>query len=101
MPARIRGHLPNAGRTRGGGAARDVSGRDLLAGSQEGKILWATPEAQKLLSTKLTANADDEFVLPETMPQRLEQAENAKAASKEAMASFPNHEQLRLQYMGE
>ena len=53
-----------------------------------------------MLSTTLTANADDEFVLPETMPQWLEQAQKGKAASKAAMASFPNHEQLRLQYMG-
>jgi len=100
MLARIRVHLANARLTQSARAALDVSGRYLLAVSRQGKILWATPQAQKLLSTTLTANADDEFVLPETMPQWLEQAQKGKAASKAAMASFPNHEQLRLQYMG-
>src|SRR3954468_5949528 len=100
MLARIRVHLANARMKESARAPLDVSGRYLLAVSRQGKILWATPQAQKLLSTTLTANADDEFVLPETMPQWLEQAKKGKAASKAAMASFPNHEQLRLQYMG-
>jgi len=101
MLARIRVHLANARLTQSARAALDVSGRYLLAVSRQGKILWATPQAQKLLSATLTANADDEFVLPEPMPQWLEQAQKGKAASKAAaMASFPDHEQLRLQYMG-
>src|SRR3954447_2259918 len=95
MLARIRVHLANARLTQSARAALDVSGRFLFAVNRQGKILWATPQAQKLLSTTLTANADDELVLPETMPQWLEQAQKGKAASKAAMASFPNHEQLR------
>jgi DNA-binding CsgD family transcriptional regulator len=40
-------------------------------------------------------------VLPEPMLQWLEQAQKGKAGSKAAaMASFPDNEQLRLQYMG-
>src|SRR3981189_1992484 len=101
MIARIRVHLANARMTQSARAALDVSGRYLLAVSRQGKILWATPQAQKLLSATLTANADDEFLLPEPMPQWLEQAQKGKAASKAAaMALFPDHEQLRLQYMG-
>jgi DNA-binding NarL/FixJ family response regulator len=100
MLARIRVHLANARLTQSARAALDVSGRYLLAVSRQGKILWATPQAQKLLSATLTANADEEFVLPEPMPQWLEQAQKGKAASKTAVASFPEHEQLRLQYMG-
>jgi len=72
----------------------------LLAVSGQGRILWATPQAQKLLSATLTANVGDEFLLPEPMPQWLEQVQKDKAASKAAMASFPGNEQLRLQYMG-
>jgi DNA-binding NarL/FixJ family response regulator len=100
MIARIRVHLANARMTQSARAALDVSGRYLLAVSRQGKILWATPQAQKLLSATLTANADDEFLLPEPMPQWLEQAQKGKAASKAAMASLPSNEQLRLQYMG-
>lgn len=101
MLARIRVHLANARLTQSARAALDVSGRYLLAVSRQGKIMWATPQAQKLLSDNLAAGADDELVLPDPMLQWLEQAQKNKAGSKTAtVASFPNDEQLRLQYMG-
>jgi DNA-binding NarL/FixJ family response regulator len=101
MLARIRVHLANARLTQSARAALDVSGRFLLAVSRQGKIMWATPQAQKLLSDNLATGADDEIVLPPPMLQWLEQAQSGKAGSKTpAMASFPNNEQLRLQYMG-
>ena len=100
MLARIRVHLANARLTQSASAALDVSGRYLMAVNRQGKMLWATPQAQKLLSATLTANADDELLLPEPMPQWLEQAQKGKAASNAAMASLPGNEQLRLHYMG-
>jgi DNA-binding response OmpR family regulator/DNA-binding CsgD family transcriptional regulator len=100
MLARIRVHLANARLTQSARAALDVSGRFLLATSRHGKIMWATPQAQKLLSDNLAA-ADDELVLPQSMLQWLEQAQKAKAGPKALpAASFPNNEQLRLQYLG-
>ena len=90
MLARIRVHLANARLTQSARAALDVSGRFLLAVSRQGKILWATPQAQKLLSENLAAGSDDEFVLPDPMLQWLEQAQKGKAGSRaQAMASFP------------
>ena len=84
------------------GAALDVSGRFLLAVSLQGKIMWATPQAQKLLSDNLAADANDELVLPDPMLQWLEQARTGKAGSKTpAMALLPDNEQIRLQYMGQ
>jgi DNA-binding NarL/FixJ family response regulator len=102
MLARIRVHLANARLTQSARAALDVSGRFLLAVSRQGKIMWATPQAQKLLSDNLAAGIDDdEIVLPPPMLQWLEHAQGGKAGAKTpAMASFPNNEQLRLQYMG-
>jgi DNA-binding NarL/FixJ family response regulator len=101
MLARIRVHLANARLTQSARAALDVSGRFLLAVSRQGKIMWATPQAQKLLSDNLAAGGDDELVLPDSMLQWLEQAQRGKAGSKTpAMASFPQNELLRLQYMG-
>ena len=101
MLARIRVHLANARLTQSARAALDVSGRYLLAVNSRGKIMWATPQAQKLLSDTLAADADDDFVLPDPMPQWLDQAQKGKAGSKAAaMAVFPGNEQLRLQYMG-
>ena len=100
MLARIRVHLANARLTQSARAALDVSGRYLLAVNAAGKILWATPQAQKLLSDAFAAEGDD-VVLPEPIPQWLDQARKGKAGAKAAvMAALHGNEQLRLQYMG-
>src|ERR1700720_65272 len=100
MLARIRVHLANARLTQSARAALDVSGRFLLAVSRQGKIMWATPQAQKLLSDNLRAVMNAELVLPD-MLQWLEQAQKGQAGWKApAMVSFPDNEQLRLQYIG-
>src|SRR5512140_3444483 len=90
MLARIRVHLANARLTQSARAALDVSGRFLLAVNLQGTIMWATPQAQKLLSANLVASANDELVLPDPMPQWLDQAQKGKAGTKAAaMAAFP------------
>ena len=101
MLARIRVHLANARLTQSARAALDVSGRYLLAVNSAGKIMWATPQAQKLLSDTIAPDGEDDVVLPEPIPQWLDQARKGKAGSKTAfMAALPGNEQLRLQYMG-
>ncbi|WP_431016999.1 response regulator [Bradyrhizobium pachyrhizi] len=100
MLARIRVHLANARMTQSARAALDVSGRYLLAVNSAGALLWATPQAQRLLSDTL-ADAADNFALPDPMPQWLEQAQKGATGKKTAaVAPFPGNEQLRLQYMG-
>ncbi|KWV46232.1 LuxR family transcriptional regulator [Bradyrhizobium macuxiense] len=99
MLARIRVHLANARMTQSARAALDVSGRYLLAVNGAGKLLWATPQAQRLLSDTL-AYADDDFVLPDPMPHWLDQAKGKAGAKTATMSAFPGNEQLRLQYMG-
>src|ERR1700712_778646 len=101
MLARIRVHLANARMTQSAQTALDVSGRFLMAVSREGKIVWATPQAQKLLSDNLGTASDEELILPASMLQWLEQAQQGKAGSKApTLAAFPNNDQLRLQFMG-
>jgi DNA-binding CsgD family transcriptional regulator len=100
MLARIRVHLVNARLTQSARTALDVSGRYLLAVSGQGKIVWATPQAQRLLSGSLACGTGDEFVLPEPMMQWLGEAQKGRAKSKTHALSFPENEQLRLQYMG-
>jgi DNA-binding response OmpR family regulator/DNA-binding CsgD family transcriptional regulator len=101
MLARIRVHLANARLTQSARAALDVSGRFLLAVSKQGKIIWTTPQAQKLLAENLVADTNDELVLPPIMLEWLEEVQKSKAGPKAlAMAAFPDNEQLRLQYMG-
>lgn len=99
MLARIRVHLANARLTLSARAALDVSGRYLLAVNRQGEIVWATPQAQKLLSDHLGAGGADETVLPESLQHWLELAQKGKGGSK-AVASFPVNPELRLNYMG-
>ncbi|MCP3403859.1 response regulator [Bradyrhizobium sp. CCGB20] len=99
MLARIRVHLGNARLTQSARAALDVSGRFLFAVNRQGNILWATPQAQKLLSDHYGAQTED-FVLPPSLLQWLEQAKG-KGSAKSQAASLPDNPQLRLYYMGE
>src|ERR1700759_692513 len=99
MLARIRVHLANARLTHSARAALDVSGRFLLAVNNQGKIIWATPQAQKLLSDSLGTTGKDELTLPAALRQWLEHVQGIKGGSK-STASFPDHPELRLHYMG-
>lgn len=99
MLARIRVHLGNARLTQSARAALDVSGRFLFAVDRQGNVLWATPQAQKLLSDHHGVQADD-FMLPASLLQWLEQAKGRGSAKSQA-ASLPDNPQLRLYYMGE
>jgi DNA-binding NarL/FixJ family response regulator len=101
MLARIRVHLSNARLTQSARAALDVSGRFLLAVNRQGKVMWATPQAQKLLADSLGPAAGDEMILPTALQQWLEHAQQGTGGSKApATASFPDHSELRLYYMG-
>ncbi|WFU24546.1 response regulator [Bradyrhizobium sp. CB1717] len=99
MLARIRVHLGNARLTQSARTALDVSGRFLFAVNRQGNLLWATPQAQKLLADHHGAQADD-FVLPPSLLQWLEQAKG-KGSAKSQAASLPDNPQLRFYYMGE
>ena len=99
MLARIRVHLGNARLTQSARTALDVSGRFLFAVNRQGHILWATPQAQKLLADHHGAQVDD-FVLPPSLLQWLEQAKG-KGSAKSQAASLPDNPQLRFYYMGE
>jgi len=98
MLARIRVHLANARLTQSARAALDVSGRFLLAVNRQGKIMWATPQAHKLLSDHLGADGDD-LVLPEPLRQWLDVAQR-NASKSQPTAALSSNAQLRLHYMG-
>lgn len=99
MIARIRVHLANARLTQSARTALDVSGRFLLAVNRLGRLLWATPQAQKLLADHLTADADEALLLPSAMLSWLDQMQKPGAKAQPS-AGFPGNELLRLQYVG-
>ena len=49
--ARIRVHLTNAHRANSARSALDIAGRSLVCADPQGRILWRTPQAARLLST--------------------------------------------------
>src|SRR3954453_1823266 len=75
MLARIRVHLANARLTQSAHAALRDAGLYLLAGNSVGKIMWATPQAQKLFSDTLATDSDVLFVLPDLMRRLLDQVQ--------------------------
>lgn len=98
MMARIRVHLTNARLTQSARNALDVSGRFLLAVSQQGKVMWATSQAQKLLAEGLQVS-EEEMMLPPSVLDWLEQIQKPGAES-DAFANFPDGDQLQLRFMG-
>lgn len=63
LVARIRVHLSNARASQGARIALDATGRYLLAVNPSGELLWATPQARRLLSEE-AGTIPDHLVLP-------------------------------------
>ncbi|AVT75375.1 DNA-binding response regulator [Rhodopseudomonas palustris] len=101
MLARIRVHLNNARVSQSARAALDVSGRFLLAVDRLGKVLWATPQAQKLLAADGAPKDGLRLDLPKPWLEWLEQVHTGLAQPKMPMkSSMLRNDELRLQYMG-
>jgi DNA-binding NarL/FixJ family response regulator len=62
--ARMNVHLSNARLGQSARNALDAAGRFLLAVTQEGRVLWCTPQASKLLGAAFPSFASPGFVLP-------------------------------------
>lgn len=94
LVARIRVHLANARLTQSARAALDATGRYLLGVSPQGRILWSTPQANRLLSN---SEADDPGQLIGEAAQWLA----ALAAGETVPAQFvptPGPDARRLQF---
>ena len=101
MLARIRVHLANARLTQSARAALDASGRFLFAVNREGEVVWATPQAKKLLVGELPATSVGPLKAPALWLQWLEQVQSGTEAAKmPSVSPGLGADQLRLQYMG-
>lgn len=100
MLARIRVHLANARLTRSARVALDVSGRYLFVVDRDGAIVWATPQAQKLLAGHLSAAGIAEFAVPAEWRKWLEQCQSGADPTRiPAPAASFDDDHLRLQYL--
>lgn len=100
MLARIKVHLANARLTQSARAALDVSGRFLFAVDYRGKIIWATPQAQKLLARNQAKDTDDDLGLPAPWLDWLDQMHGGMTEPKSPPAASFRNNKHRLQYMG-
>jgi DNA-binding NarL/FixJ family response regulator len=98
MLARIKVHLANARLTQSARAALDASGRILFAVDHRGRMIWATPQAQKLLVRSEAGNDVPE--LPEAWRAWLDRMQQGGAALKSPPSTPFGDNKHRLQYMG-
>ncbi|HQT64769.1 MAG: DNA-binding response regulator [Acidocella sp. 20-57-95] len=64
--ARIRVHLANARSANRTRIALDATGRFLLAATQDGRLIWCTPQAEKRLASSIPDFTASGFVLPQS-----------------------------------
>ena len=87
--ARIRVHLANARISHSARTALDAFGRFLLAASGTGRILWCTPQAGRLLGKAFRDFDTDQYVLPRSVQDWLQQCAAGQASSRRRLTSRP------------
>lgn len=98
MLARIKVHLANARLTQSARAALDVSGRVLFAVDFRGNVIWATPQARKLLIQDGENNGIPG--LPEPWLEWLDRVQRGETAPRSPPSIPFGDDKHRLQYMG-
>ncbi|MFG1424957.1 response regulator transcription factor [Roseixanthobacter glucoisosaccharinicivorans] len=102
--ARMKVHLANARQTQGAQVALDAAGRFLLAANLDGRVLWSTPQATRLMAQIAPAQPGEGFVLPDAVRQWLEACQTSDAAQRDGidlsrLADAPRT--LKLAYVGQ
>lgn len=96
--ARIRVHLSNARAAQSARAALDSTGRHLLAADPDGNVLWATPQASRLLGTMLVQRSG-RSALPEAATAWLSDATRSEGSGNLEL-SVPGGPKLSLAFVG-
>ncbi|KQT47488.1 LuxR family transcriptional regulator [Aureimonas sp. Leaf454] len=97
--ARIRVHLANARAAQSARAALDTAGRFLLAADRDGRVLWSTPQAIRLLNAAL-ATENGNFVLPDSLTAFLRSGADAGLAAPTAAIEGEAGRRLSLAFLG-
>jgi DNA-binding NarL/FixJ family response regulator len=101
--ARMHVHIANARVTRSAQVALDKSRRFLVACSEEGGVLWSTPEAGRLLATGLPGLSETAHVLDPKLGSWLADniAGRGAAADFDYVVQAPSDVKLVVSYLGE
>ncbi|MFG1420328.1 response regulator [Roseixanthobacter liquoris] len=102
--ARMKVHLANARQTQGAQVALDAAGRFLLSANLDGRVLWSTPQATRLMAQIAPAQPGEGFVLPDAVRLWLEACQSSDAAQRDGIdlsrrADAPRT--LKLAYVGQ
>jgi DNA-binding response OmpR family regulator/DNA-binding CsgD family transcriptional regulator len=97
--ARIRVHLTNARMAQSARTALDAFGRFLFAVDNAGKVLWYTPQAVRLLATVLHDFDAEDYVVPESIQDWLQQTAAGPAASHPPPIELQTQSASRLQLL--
>ncbi|MEP9368981.1 response regulator transcription factor [Xanthobacter sp. VNH20] len=102
--ARMKVHLANARQTQGAHVALDAAGRFLLSANLDGRVLWSTPQATRLMAQIAPAQPGEGFVLPDAVRRWLEACQASDAAQRDGidlslLAEAPRT--LKLAYVGQ
>ncbi|WP_372399127.1 response regulator transcription factor [Azospirillum sp. HJ39] len=84
--ARIRVHLTNARVAYGARAALDATGRFLLAADGEGRLLWCTPQAERLLGCLMPGPDGSRPAVAATLAEGLTRLRRATPGAPESFA---------------
>jgi DNA-binding response OmpR family regulator/DNA-binding CsgD family transcriptional regulator len=94
--ARIRVHLANARVSSGTHAALDAAGRFLLATDRQGRLLWCTPKAKRLLGELFPTQNVEETALPVQVLDRLLQLREGMQDSSSSASVEINGRRLEI-----
>ncbi|WP_341991006.1 response regulator [Azorhizobium sp. AG788] len=101
--ARMRVHLANARQTQSAQVALDNAGRFLMSASLDGRVLWSTPQATRLIGGLFTALPGEGYLLPEAVRAWLARAHGAPTTPPETI-EVPDglgERTLKLSYVGQ
>ena len=100
--ARVRVHMSNGKIAQGAYLAMDEAHRHLLATTSDGKILWSTPQASKLVEEAFAGSKKMETDFPPHIVNWLkEHAQPHSSATQQLVLSSSDKRQLLLSYIGE
>ncbi|HUA51262.1 MAG TPA: DNA-binding response regulator, partial [Candidatus Sulfotelmatobacter sp.] len=99
--ARIRAHLANARLAQSARIALDAAGRFLLAATRSGRVMWSTPQADKLLATVLAPGTGEPVMLPPNVQGWLRKlGDNDSRTEPVFIPGRPGQSELQLSFVG-
>ncbi|BAF90106.1 two component transcriptional regulator [Azorhizobium caulinodans ORS 571] len=101
--ARMRVHLANARQTQSAQVALDAAGRFLMSASLDGRVLWSTPQATRLIGAQFTALPGEGYLLPDAALSWL-RARHAALGTPPESVELPDPNggrSLKLSYVGQ